>query len=66
MNKEFRLEKAEIGLFNKTAWDLYYNFELLRDGAREFQKEQSSRAYDCLYFANEISNDCARPHPIED
>lgn len=38
MNKHFKLEKCEIGLFNKTAWDLYYNFELLRDGAKEFEK----------------------------
>jgi len=38
MNKKFKLEKCEIGFFNKTAWDLYYNFELLRDGAKEFEK----------------------------
>ncbi len=29
MKKEFKLEKCEIALFNRTAWDLFYNFELL-------------------------------------
>ena len=38
MNREFKLEKCEIGYFNRTAWDLYFDFELLRDGAREFEK----------------------------
>lgn len=58
MNKEFKLEKCEIGLFNRNAWDLYYNFEIIRDGAKEFEKTQSDRAYKCLMFANEIMNEC--------
>ena len=33
MNREFKLEKCKIGLFNRVAWDLLYNFELLKDGA---------------------------------
>ncbi len=48
MLKEFKLEKCEVALFNRDAWNLYFNFELLRDGAKEFEKTQSSRAYDCL------------------
>lgn len=38
MNKRFILEKCEIALFNRNAWNLYFNFELLRDGAKEFEK----------------------------
>lgn len=38
MEKEFTLEKCGIGLFNRTAWDLYWNFELLRDGAAIFDR----------------------------
>jgi hypothetical protein len=58
MKKEFKLEKCEIGLFNRTAWDLYFNFELLKESAEQFEKTQSSRAYDCLYKANETMNKC--------
>ena len=58
MNKKFTLEKCEVGLFNRDAWDLFFNFEILRDGAKEFEKTQASRAYDCLLFANQIMNDC--------
>lgn len=52
MNRMFTLEKCEIGLFNRDAWNLYFDFELLRDGTKEFEKTQSSRANDCLLFAN--------------
>jgi len=38
MNREFKLEKCEIGLFNRDAWNLFYNFELLRDAAKEFEQ----------------------------
>jgi hypothetical protein len=38
MNREFELKKCEIGLFNKVAWDLFYNFELLKDGAKLFEQ----------------------------
>ena len=48
MNREFKLEKCEIGYFNRTAWDLYFDFELLRDGAREFEKVQHHASFDCL------------------
>ena len=58
MKKEFKLEKCEIGLFNRNAWNLFFNFEILRDGAEIFNKEQSSRAYDCLYMANQLMNEC--------
>lgn len=58
MKKEFKLEKCEIALFNRNAWNLFYNFELLREGAEQFKKEESGRAYDCLYMANEIMNEC--------
>ena len=61
MIKQFPLVKCEVALFNRTAWDLYYNFELLRDGAKLFEKTQHSRAYDCLTMANEIMNDCPPP-----
>ena len=62
MEKEFTLEKCEIGLFNRHAWNLFFNFEILRDGAKHFEKEQSSRAYDCLLFANQIMNECPTPY----
>lgn len=29
MNREFKLEKCEIALFNREAWNLFFNFELL-------------------------------------
>lgn len=58
MKKEFKLEKCEVALFNRHAWNLYYNFELLRDGADLFSKTDSQRAYDCLYMANQIMNEC--------
>lgn len=38
MEKKFILEKCEVGLFNRDAWDLSFNFEILRDGASEFEK----------------------------
>lgn len=38
MKKEFKLEKCEIGLFNRHAWNLFYNFEVLKDGAQHFEK----------------------------
>lgn len=38
MNKKFTLEKCGVGLFNRDAWNLFFNFELLRDGAKEFEK----------------------------
>lgn len=37
-NREFKLEKCEIALCNKVAYDLFINFELLKDGAKEFDK----------------------------
>ena len=51
-NREFKLEKCEIALFNKVAYDLHVNFEMIREGAKEFEKSHHSRAYDCLYFCN--------------
>ncbi len=65
MKKEFKLEKCEIALFNRDAWNLFFNFELLRDGAKEFEKTQSSRANDCLMAANEIMNECFSPFKEE-
>jgi len=38
MKKEFKLEKCEIGLFNRHAWNLFFNFEVLHDAATEFEK----------------------------
>ena len=38
MKKEFKLEKCEVALFNRHAWNLFFNFELLRDGAEHFEK----------------------------
>ena len=38
MHKEFKLEKCEVALFNRHAWNLYFNFELLRHGAEKFEK----------------------------
>ena len=39
MEKEFTLEKCEIALFNRHAWNLFFNFEVVRDGAKHFEKE---------------------------
>lgn len=58
MKKQFRLEKCEVAVFNRTAWSLYYNFEVMRDGAEHFEKTQSGRAHECLYAANEVMNEC--------
>ena len=58
MEKVFKLEKCEIGLFNRPAWSLYHNFELLRDASTHLDKTQSSRAHECLMFGNEIMNEC--------
>jgi hypothetical protein len=38
-NKSFTLEKCEIGLFNKTAHDLFLNFELIKDAAEHFERD---------------------------
>lgn len=38
MKRKFVLEKCEVSLFNRDAWNLFFNFELLRDGAKEFEK----------------------------
>ena len=38
MKKQFKLEKCEVAIFNRTAWNLYYNFEVMRDGAEKFEK----------------------------
>lgn len=62
MNRHFTLEKCEVGLFNKKAYDLWLNFETIRDGAKLFEKTQNGRAYDCLQFANEIMNECKPPY----
>lgn len=48
MDKEFVLEKCEIGLFNRTTWDLNFNFELLRDAAKHLDKVQNHVAHECL------------------
>jgi hypothetical protein len=58
MDKQFKLERCEIGLFNRHSWNLFYNFEVLKDGAKEFDKSQSNRAYECLLTANEVMNEC--------
>lgn len=65
MDKKFKLEKCEIALFNRDVWNLYFNFELLRNGAKEFDKNQSSRAHECLMFANKIMNECQPPFKEE-
>lgn len=49
MEKEFILEKCKIGFFNRIAWDLYFNFEILKDGAANFDKKDHHRAHDCLF-----------------
>jgi len=58
MKKEFKLEKCEIGLFNRHAWNLYFNFETLKDGAEKLDRDKGQRAHDCLYMANQIMNEC--------
>jgi len=65
MNKYFTLHKAEVALFNREAWNLYFNFELLKSGATHFERSQHSRAFDCLYLANEIMNECTDPFNLE-
>ena len=58
MKEEFKLEMCEIALFNRSAWNLYLNFELLQNGAKAFEQKHSSRAHECLMMANEIMNEC--------
>jgi hypothetical protein len=38
MHKEFKLEKCEVALFNRHAWNLYFNFEMIKNSAEKFEK----------------------------
>ena len=60
-NKQYELRKCQLELFNRDAWNLFYDFETLKDGAKEFEKTQSGRAHECLTIANEIMNECHPP-----
>ena len=38
MDKFFTFERCEVGLFNRTAWDLMFDFESLMDAATVLEK----------------------------
>lgn len=41
MERMFELHKVEVAVFNRRAFSIYYNFEIIKDSAELLQKEQS-------------------------
>ena len=53
----FQLKKAEIALFDRDAWDLYWDFVVIADMAN-LLPPNSPRAGQALWTANEMMNVC--------
>ena len=54
-NRYFSLDKCEIAIFNRDAWDLLWDFNVIADMAK-FLPEQDPRSSQALYAANAIQN----------
>lgn len=54
-NLTFTLDEAQIGVFNREKWLLYWDFTVIYDCAR-FLPENSPRGNQALYVANQIVN----------
>ncbi|CAG8529788.1 12341_t:CDS:10 [Funneliformis caledonium] len=54
-NRTFCLNTAELKVPNKDAWGLFYDFQIIRDMAKEIP-EDSVRSAQALYVANNIIN----------
>jgi len=56
-NKTFTLTRAEIGVFDKEAYELYTYVSMLYDISKNF-KEESLRKVQAIWVANDIINKC--------
>jgi len=64
-DRSYKLAKCEVGLFNNTAYQLFYDFEILKHSAKHLQKEQSGRAFEYLQFATKLANQCHVPFDLD-
>ncbi|KAF2076519.1 hypothetical protein CYY_002197 [Polysphondylium violaceum] len=56
-NKTFTLTRAEIGVFDKEAYELYTYMSMLYDISKNF-KDESLRKVQAIWVANDIINKC--------
>ncbi|KAG9297720.1 hypothetical protein G9A89_011235 [Geosiphon pyriformis] len=54
-DKHYTLQKAEITVPNKAAWNLLYDFQIIRGMAKDLPRD-SIRSSQALYVANDIIN----------
>ncbi len=54
-NRQFALKTCEVALFNREAWDLLWDFQVIADMAAQLP-ETDSRGAQALYAANAIQN----------
>jgi len=58
-NRKFNLQRADVSVFDRRAYQLWIDLELMYEMAKEMTEEQGkgdSRGYQALYAANEIIN----------
>eukprot|EP00826_Nyctotherus_ovalis_P006400 TRINITY_DN1150_c0_g2_i1.p1 TRINITY_DN1150_c0_g2~~TRINITY_DN1150_c0_g2_i1.p1 ORF type:complete len:982 (-),score=326.77 TRINITY_DN1150_c0_g2_i1:100-3045(-) len=58
MHKRCTLEECHIATFNREAWDLYWDFKVIYESAKQLDTSKESRADQALLIGNEIVNTC--------
>ncbi len=58
LTHQFELSDCRIAVFNRPAWDLYWDFKIIYESAKHLDTSQQSRSDDALMIGNKIMNVC--------